>query len=148
VRPCGRDGTCHPPCPTPENRGRRVMVLVPCYSPLVTRHCLSNRYTSIIEIAATTTKQTVGTQANRYYLSIRPGLTVCTWPARRGGQTLCPKMPIDIPSRATRAEGSLALPLARRSVPREGGSPLTNFAPSSPQAQNSNNRNAIRNRCK
>lgn len=57
------------------------MVLVPCHSPLVypeevflrrrvTRHCLSNRYTLQIEIAATPTKQTVGTRANRYNLAI------------------------------------------------------------------------------
>jgi len=89
VRACGGDGTCHLPYPTTVSRGRRVMVLVPCHSPLVypeevvlrrrvTRHCLSNRYSLQIEIAATPTKQTVGTRANRYNLPIRPGLRVCT----------------------------------------------------------------------
>ena len=43
----------------------------------LSRHFGTNRYTLIIEIAASPTKQTVGTRANRYNLPI-PGLRVCT----------------------------------------------------------------------
>jgi hypothetical protein len=38
----------------------------------------TNRYSLIIEITATPTKQTPGTRANRYNLPIHPGLRVCT----------------------------------------------------------------------
>jgi len=81
----------------------------------------ANRYSLQIEIAGTPTKQTVGTRANRYNLAIFRGST----------------------SRLSRAESRGA----EQREPRDP-SPLKNFAPSSPRAQNSNNENAIRNRRK
>jgi hypothetical protein len=45
------------------------------------RHFGTNRYSLIIEITATPTKQTAGTRANRYNLPIRPGPWVSPWRA-------------------------------------------------------------------
>ena len=111
----------------------------------LSRHFGTNRYTLIIEIAATPTKQTVGTRANRYNLPIRPGLRVCTCKPCVPRCQSASRLSRAKPRGASNASRGIPRPRpwARRSASREGG-----FAAFSPLIRNSNNESAIRNRRK